>query len=117
MQIPYNLIQRRRKARVHIQEHAIHGPDFERPPEVADHLLEALGAADPAHLLPQGRRAPDGHEPDGNLRRWELARGAQRRGGVARQAGQDHGRGQREGQVVVWVVGVGNARGVAGGWG
>lgn len=109
MQIPHYLIQRRRKTRVHIQEHAIQSADLQNPPQIANHLLEPLCATNAADLLPQRRGAPDGHEPYRDLRRGELAGDAQGRGSVAGKAGEDHGGREREGKVIVLELGVGDS--------
>jgi len=78
MQIPHHLIERRRKTRVHIQEHAIPASQPQSPTQITHDLLEALRATNATHLLAQRGRAPDGHEPHRDLGAGKLAGGAQR---------------------------------------
>lgn len=62
MQVPNNLIQRRRKRIIHIQKHTILRPTLHYPPKIRNYSLKALRRIDAADRLLEDRRGPDGLE-------------------------------------------------------
>lgn len=112
MQVPHNLIQRRRKGAIDIQEHAVRVLDLQNPAQVGNDGLELLRGADLANLAAEARRGAHGLEADQNLFLGELAGGGESRGCVPREAREDgggcHGEGQlRRGRAPVWDGGGG----------
>ena len=103
MQIPDNLIQTRRKRRIHIQEDTIRLLAPEPLPQIPHHHLKLGARVDLAQLLLQGRRRAHGLEAHADFA--VLARvcggcgGCERGGGVARQVGEHDGGGHGEREV------------------
>ena len=62
MQVPNNLIQRRRKRIIHIQKHTILRPTLHYTPKIRNHSLKALRRINAANRLLEDRRGPDSLE-------------------------------------------------------
>lgn len=62
MQVPNNLIQRRRKRIINIQKHTILRPTLHHTPKIRNHSLKALRRINAANRLLEDRRGPDGLE-------------------------------------------------------
>ena len=82
MQVPHNLIQRRRKSAIDIQEHAIRVLDLQYPAQIGNDGLELLRGADLADLAAEARGSTHGFEADQDFFLRELAGGGEGRGRV-----------------------------------